>query len=184
MKRRTIIIIVVSLIFSLCLARGGDGGASKTSKATRGGTLITEQVATEENQARLLKAQPPERLEWSLEREQINKRTRLWNDPNKAAYIYLIDYGKVMGFFTIKGKVSSVNSQITNPERPYKPSVWRDASMIGLPSPAEDGSYGTNGDAVYFFTTEDVYVEWSGVYMLCDQPLKMATPPALVRQVK
>lgn len=144
-----------------------------------GGTSSAEQDMTEKNQSRLLSVQPPVQLEWSLEREQINKRTDLWNDKNKVSYIYLVDFGKVMAFYTIKGKVSSVNSQITNPEQVSK----RWGGHFVIPSPAEDGSYGENGDAIFFFTTDGTYVEWAGTYMLADKPLKMATPPQLVREV-
>lgn len=151
-------------------------------------TASVEQTKTEENQSILLKNQPPVQLDWSLERENINKRTNLWNDANKMSYIYLISYGKVMAFYTVKGKVSSVNSQITNPEQI---AMVRKSLQTGykyvegvLPSPAEDGSYGTNGDGIFFFTTEGVYVEWAGEYMLADQPLKLSTPPALVRTIE
>ena len=51
-------------------------------------------------------------------------------------------------------------------------------------SPDQDGSYGTNGDGVFFFTTEGAYVEWRGDYMVSDFPLKLSTPPALVRELK
>lgn len=142
-------------------------------------TARQEQTMTEANQEVLLKVQPPIRLKWSLERENINKRTTLWNSENKVSYIYLISYGKVMAFYTIKGKVSSVNSQITNPEQ-----VIYNRTGVTLPSPAEDGSYGTNGDAVFFFTTDGTYVEWNSEYMLADKPLKLSTPPLLVRKIK
>jgi len=142
-------------------------------------TSSKEQEMTEQNQERLLNVQPPVQLEWSLEREQINKRTKLWNDKNKVSYIYLVDFGKVMAFYTIKGKVSSVNSQITNPNQIVK----RFSGAFTMPSPAEDGSYGENGAAIFFFTTDGTYVEWAGTYMLADKPLKMATPPALVRTI-
>lgn len=141
-------------------------------------TASKEQALTEANQSVLIKSQPPVKLKWSLERDQINKRTELWNSQNKVSYIYLIDYGKVMGFYTIKGKVSSVNSQVTNPTQYVRINGMSD--RYKFESPAEDGSYGTNGDAIFFFTTEGVYVEWNGTYMLADRPLKMSTPPALV----
>lgn len=153
-------------------------GPTQTSTAT------LEQQATEKNQAQLLKSQPPVHLTWSLERENINRRTTLWNDENKVSYIYLINYGKIMAFYTVKGKVSSVNSQITNPNqlaaRRMKGIAAERVWVEGvLPSPAEDGSYGTNGDAVFFFTTDGTYVEWMGDYMLCDKPLKLSTPPVV-----
>lgn len=145
-------------------------------------TARVEQDLTENNQKQLLEVQPPPKLDWSLERDNLIKRTNLWNDPNKVSYIYLINYGKVMAFYTIKGKVSSVNSQITNPEQAVDSQEGE--GFTSLPSPAEDGSYGTNGDAVFFFTTDNVYVEWAGDYMLADEPLQLATPPELVRAVK
>jgi len=162
------IVIILSMVSFLFLAGCDQGTASK------------EQEMTEQNQEALLSVQPPVRLEWSLERENINKRTTLWNDPNKVSYIYLVSYGKVMAFYTIKGKVSSVNSQITNPEQ----KINGTHGNIALPSPAEDGSYGENGDGIFFFTTDGAYVEWAGSYMLADKPFKMTTPPALYREVK
>ena len=51
-------------------------------------------------------------------------------------------------------------------------------------SPDIDGSYGSNGDAIFFFTTDDVYVEWRGDYMLADQALKLTQQPELIRQIK
>lgn len=147
-----------------------------------GGTASKEQERTEANQERLLAVQPPVSLDWSLEREQINKRTELWNDKNKVAYIYLVNFGKVMAFYTIKGKVSSVNSQITNPSQIARRCKGCESRV--LPSPAEDGSYGENGDAIFFFTTDGTYVEWAGDYMLADKPLKLSTPPVIVREVE
>lgn len=160
-------------------------GCSETAMNT---TAQKEQSLTEENQTKLLENQPPPKLEWSLERENITKRTNLWNDQNKISYIYLVNYGKVMAFYTIKGKVSSVNSQISNTEQLTQRKFDTNSgyNYVGgvISSPSEDGSYGTNGDAVFFFTTEGAYVEWAGDYMLADQPLRLTTQPELVREIK
>jgi len=175
MKKYTLLFVGVCLLVLLGASCSGVGEE----------TAEIEQNLTEENQQRLLKNQPPVKLNWSLERENINKRTELWNDSSKISYIYLVSYGKVMAFYTVEGKVSSVNSQVTNPERMIDDQHGSyDSGSRVLPSPAEDGSYGTNGDAIFFFTTEGVYVEWAGEYMLADQPLKLTTPPALYREVE
>ena len=165
------------LLCLLLLCTMGCGGANQS-------TANKEQEQTEANQQKLFKIQPPVRMEWSLERDNINKRTKLWSDKNKVSYIYLINYGKIMAFYPVKGKVSSVNSQITNPAQLAEKWVnGRGADNVWisgvLPSPAEDGSYGTNGDAIFFFTTDGTYVEWAGDYMLCDKPLKLSTPPVV-----
>lgn len=177
MKKVLLVLLALTAIFMMSCRENAE-------------TNEIEQLKTEKNQAQLTKVQPPERLEWSLEREQINKRTKLWNDRNKVSYIYLINYGKIMGFYSIKGKVSSVNSQVTNPEqiaRVYKesPASAGYESYSGvLPSASEDGSYGTNGDAVFFFTTDGTYVEWKGDYMLADKPYKLKAPPTVIRYIK
>lgn len=173
--------IIVSTLIVVTLLSGCDMIAKSTSQI--------EQEKTETNQSALLQVQPPTKLSWSLERDNINKRTNLWNSPNKVSYIYLINYGKVMAFYSVKGKVSSVNSQVTNPEQlaqAFLPSRLTGYNTVDgvLPSPAEDGSYGTNGDGIFFFTTEGAYVEWKGDYMLADQPLKLSTQPELIREIK
>jgi len=190
-------ILVAVAVLSGGIAQAGwftnDAPKATVSAAKKaGGTANLEQDLTEASQSMLIQNQPPAKLDWSLERENINKRTNLWNDPNKISYIYLINFGKVMAFYTIKGKVSSVNSQITNPEQLTSRRVGNNSDDRVLShdvdgvisSPAEDGSYGTNGDAIYFFTTEGAYVEYAGDYMLADQPLKLTTQPELVREIK
>ena len=165
------------LLFLFCvLAVGCD----EYEKSTAG----MEQERTEENQKRLLKNQPPISLDYSLERKNINKRTELWNDENKLSYIYLVSYGKVMAFYTVKGKVSSVNSQITNPDQVIIKRWNGNRESHVIASPAEDGSYGSNGDAIFFFTADGTYVEYRGEYMLADKPLKLSTPPQLIRTIK
>lgn len=178
---KKLFLMIIGLVGIALLATGCSNEAMNS-------TAQREQTLTEENQNVLLKNQPPIKLDWSLERENLNKRTSLWNDPNKISYIYLVNFGKVMAFYTIKGKVSSVNSQVTNTEQLSLRRMDTLSSYVDvegtLPSPSEDGSYGTNGDAIFFFTTDGIYVEWAGDYMLADQPLKLATPPELIREIK
>ena len=170
-------VVVAVAVFSL----GANNGCEGSRYKGQGETQKKEAQLTENNQARLIKACPPPALKFSLERQNLKTRLERFNNPEKISYIYLIDYGKVMSFFTIKGKVSSVNSKLTTGEQ-----IVDDPYRVGgavVESPQLDGSYGTNGDAIFFFTSEGVYVEWNKGYILCDEPLKLSTPPALVRQV-
>lgn len=168
-KRFSITILAGIMIIACCTGNMG---------CTNDRTQEQEANLTEENQERLILACPPPKLDKSLERENLKKRLLRFNDENKVSYIYLISYGKVMSFHTIKGKVSSVNSKLTTGEQLTRRHTRGGRHVVE--SPQLDGSYGTNGDAVFFITTEGVYVEWNGEYMLCDQPLKMSTPPALI----
>ena len=142
-----------------------------------------EAALTETNQARLLKSSPPPQLDKSLERENLKRRLNLLNDENKIFYIYLVSYGKVMSEFAAQGKVSSVNSKLTTQEQIVE-DPWRyQSGGKVVESPDLDGSYGTNGDAIFFFTSSGAYVEWAGEYMVSDFPLQLTTPPELVRQI-
>jgi hypothetical protein len=46
-----------------------------------------------------------------------------------------------------------------------------------------DGSYGSNGDAIFFFTTSGEYVEWNGKYVVSEEPLNINTAVSLEQQV-
>ena len=160
------------------------------------GTQSIESQATERNQKQLREKYPVPELDHSLELENLNKRLEFVNDSGRTSYVYLIDYGKIMAFYAIKGKVSSLNSFSTTSEQLVDEygrlcgTIEPNSGVrVGGPcytteSPDLDGSYGDNGDGIFFFTTDGVYVEWKGDYMLASEPLKITTPPELVREVK
>lgn len=124
---------------------------------------------------------PVPQLTSSSERANVAERAKRFDDPKKLSYVYLISYGKVMAFYTAKGKVSSLNSFLIPTEEAHcygsEGCVTTDAADI-------DGTYGQNVEGIFFFTTEGAYVEWKGEYMMSDQPLQLSTPPELVREIK
>ena len=132
---------------------------------------------------RLVKSVPPPRIKSSQERRNLAERLSRFNTDTKVSYIYLVDFGKIMAFHTVKGKVSSVNSLLTTPDQ-----IVTIGNTLGnlkrsrhvVQSPDLDGSYGSNGAAVFWFTTDGTYVEWNGTYMLSDKPLVLTQKPALV----
>lgn len=146
-----------------------------------------EMRRSETIQKQLTESQPQPQMDYSLERQNIIERTNRWNDKNKISYIYLMsDFGSVVSYFPIKGKVSSVNSALSSPEQVVNdPNTYSDSrGSLVLSSPQEDGSYGTNGDAVYFFLTDGTYMEWNGKYFLSDQSVKLSIEPVMTYDVK
>lgn len=174
-------LVICSLFLPLLM------GCEQTTGVASVSTTKQELAKTESQQQLHLKTSPPPKLDRSQERLNLIERLKRFNTDSKVSYIYLVNYGKVMAFYTVKGKVSSVNSLLTQTQQP----VWKEKRSttgaiagVTIPSPDLDGSYGTNGDAIFFFTTDGTYVEWRGDYMLCDKPLKLSTPPEMVIQVK
>lgn len=183
---KMVIVAIIAIIIGAVA-----GGVADASQDNRNNSIGQEMRLTEKNQARLLKVQPPPQLSFSLERENIIKRIKLWNDRNKLSYIYLLNYGRVVDFYVIKGKVSSVNSRLTTGGQivkdPNFDTGYEDAGGLAslvVESPQEDGSYGENGDAIFFFTADGTYVEWAGEYLLLDKPRKVNMQPVLTREVE
>jgi hypothetical protein len=138
-----------------------------------------EQARTELNQRDLLAKQPPPRISWSLERDNLIKRFKLMNDRTIMFYMYLFIEGQSapIGYYQVN-KVSSVDSQLTNTEQIVDSSRY--SHELVLPSPAEDGSYGTNGNGVFGFTPEDVYIEHNLKYIVSTIPLNFPSATRLV----
>lgn len=134
-----------------------------------------EQAHTEVNQQNLNQRQPAPTITWSLERDNLIKRFKLQNDRSVMFYMYIFNEGvsAPIGYYQVN-KVSSVNSQLTNTEQMVRGNY--SGELVTLPSPAEDGSYGTNGDAVFGFTPEDIYIEHNMHYIVATVPLHFTQP--------
>lgn len=149
-----------------------DGGRKRNTSA------LDEQDATEQNQQNLNKTQPPPKISWSLERDNLTKRFKLQNDRSVTffMYVFIVGISDPIGYYQVN-KVSSVNSQLTNPEQIVTRYLGSTSNgSFVLPSPAEDGSYGTNGDGVFGFTPEDIYVETNMKYVASTVPLTFTKP--------
>jgi len=161
----SIVITLILFIFTSCV----DGDRVRNTSA------LDEQTHTEKNQRDLNKVQPPPTITWSLERDNLIKRFKLQNDRSISFYMYVFIEGisDPIGFYQVN-KVSSVNSQLTNTMQLVENTHSYDKYVI--PSPAEDGSYGTNGDAIFGFTPEDIYIETNMKYITATVPLHFTKP--------
>ena len=143
----------------------------------RNTTALDEQSHTETNQRALLQKQPPPNVDWSLERDNLTKRFKLQNDRSVMFFMYVFIEGvsQPIGYYQIN-KVSSVNSQLTNTEQIVTQYVGGNMIEETLPSPAEDGSYGENGNGVFGFTPEGIYIEHNMHYIVSTIPLTFKEP--------
>lgn len=163
--KKLLILLVLPIVLTAC--------DEIKSPATR-----QEQQRTESNQQKMINAVPLPQLETSLERKNLVKRLEHNNREGLTGYIYLINYGKIMGYYTVDGKVSSLNSFLTGNTTFVRPC--NSCDLREVESPDLDGAYGENDGGIFFFTTEGVYVEWHGDYLWTDQPMKLSSPPEMV----
>ena len=165
-------------------------GSTPSPSSSKESSFFIEDALTEVNQKTLITNQPAKMVTHSLERDNLNKRIDFTNNANQMGYVYILsDMGSVIGEYTVKGKVSSLNSYLTQEEqiKCVKPSdnigdsVYQCAPVS---SPDLDGSYGDNPEGIFFFTTEGAYVEWSGKYLYSTQSMNINTPVTLTRKVE
>lgn len=169
------LLTILSISFTSCF----DSAPSRNHQANT--SALTEQAQTEINQQELISKQPSPRVTWSLERDNLIKRFKLQNDRSVSFFMYVFIEGvsDPIGYYQVN-KISSVNSQLTNTEQIINGRSTTNnlpaESVVVLPSPAEDGSYGTNGDAIFGFTPEGIYIETNMKYITSTVPLTFTRP--------
>lgn len=111
----------------------------------------------------------------SLECKNLKEREHRNSDPNRIGYVYLYNFdGSIKGYFAVKGKVSSTQSQMG----PTDDVIYYDRGSYGnststVEAPGDDGSYGPNEEGIFFFLVNGTMVTYSGEYLLSDQPLAL-----------
>lgn len=161
-------------------------GCEDTSITSPSATELqrAEQQNVSGNQSRMEASVQLPQLSSSLERKNIKKRLELFSDESKVSYIYLVSYGKVMAFYVVKGKITSGQKRLTSTERLIDCDKGEFNGDCQVESPELDGTYGASAPYIFFWTTDGVYVQWNGEYMLADQPLTLTTQPELIRNIK
>jgi hypothetical protein len=117
-------------------------------------------------------AQQASQIKDSLEKKNLERKRDREEKPDAERYLYLMNYGNIVGYYVTKGKVSSNGSQI-GPETEVL------SELSGNPvvdSAKDDGTYGTGDPGIFFFTSDDVMVETSLEYIQSDAPLSIDVP--------
>ena len=123
---------------------------------------------------------PESQMRDSLERRNLRERLLRFNKPQKIGYVYVVSFGKFVGYYVIKGKVSSTQSQMTNTTQTWNGGGDSDPAQVD--SIGDDGSFGSNEGGergVFFFTASGVFVETTLDWLYSDAPLRISVPNLL-----
>ncbi|GAC1610329.1 MAG: hypothetical protein NVS3B26_16500 [Mycobacteriales bacterium] len=144
--------------------------SSQDSSSQNTGQRLTER-AFEAQQSAV--PYPIDQLHDSAERRNLRERLLRFNKPDRIGYVYLLTLtGTPIGYYTIEGKISSPNSQMTTTTHV---DYSRNGNSLAYPAPGDDGSYGPNEPGVFFFTTEGALIETNQNYLYSDQPVPTFT---------
>ena len=116
----------------------------------------------------------------SLECRNQAEREKRMNDPNAIGYVYELNWdGSSNGYYVIKGKVSSTQSQAGPMDMIVDACSSSDYCPQIVDAPGYDGSYGPNEPGIFFFLTNGAMVTYNGLYRLSDKPLPLITTKQL-----
>lgn len=177
MKRKIIILGMALLCLTGCSLLEDSESEEDVNKTLNIGNKLSKNQET------------PTDIDYSLERYNLIKRAYWVNGMRDKArslanpiadmplgYIVLLtDNGAVVGRFIVDGKVTSLNSYLT-PDSEYYERSCGSSCIDNKWLPDVDGSYGSNDNGIFFFTTDGKYIEWTGTYLYSDIPFEVSNP--------
>jgi hypothetical protein len=111
-------------------------------------------------------------LDNSLEKTNLKEKLERENDPNAIRYVYVMNFGQIVGYYVTKGKISSNGSQLA----PEQEVIKRYSDGYVLDSAQDDGTFGAGDPGIFFFTSDGVMVVTSLDYIQTDSPLTIDVP--------
>lgn len=164
MKR--IIAAGVAIVMAIVLAACNETKPT----AQQQGQALTEQAYSQQAAA---VPYPVDQLKDSLERRNLRERLIRTNKADAVGYVYLLSFGKPLGYYVVKGKVSSTQSQMTADQTVLGNS---NAGYSTVAAPGDDGSYGANENGIFFFLVTGQMVTTNLDYVWSDAPLPLDVP--------
>lgn len=167
-RKINIVIAVLCVLLTVCLSScsSNNNDVRRQAEVTR--TLTNNQ-------------ETPTDINYSLERYNLIRRAYWVNGMREKAntlvceiqkplgYIVLFtEGGGVVGRFVVDGKITSLNSFLTQSIAYYNGNEVELADV--------DGSYGENDQGIFFFTPDGKYIEWNGTYLYSDIPFDVDEP--------
>lgn len=167
MRKKLVILAVVPLMTLAACSESPKSNAQST------GQKLTEQAFAQQQKT---VPYPAAELTYSLERENLRKRLLIETNPDKIGYVYVMNFGRFIGYYTVKGKISSTQSQMTTSQLVVESDFGEGWESQVVDAPGDNGSYGENERGIFFFTTSDAYVSTNMDYVYLDQPMQIDVP--------
>lgn len=112
----------------------------------------------------------------NAEIDNIKKRLELTSNPGLTGFVLLMnEAGQPILYTGVTGKITSGSKRLTRPEeRMFTQSgeTWSSSS--------DEGTYGSSGEYIFFWTTSGQYIQWNGKYLYSDKPFRTRIEPLVV----
>lgn len=119
-------------------------------------------------------------FEKNAEIENIQKRLKLTSNPGQIGFVLLLNQaGQPIMYTSVRGKITSGGKRLTRPDT----CDYADCNLSSYnirAAPSDEGTYGTSGEYVYFWTVDGQYVQWNGGYLYSDKPFRTNIQPLVI----
>lgn len=119
-------------------------------------------------------AQKTVTLKDSLEKKNLAERLERENDPTATRYVYLMNFGQIVGYYVIEGKVSSSGSQLAPEQEFLRPCASCDYQSMD--SAQDDGTFGSGDPGIFFFLADGTMVSTDLNHIQVDAPMEIDVP--------
>jgi len=125
----------------------------------------------------------------NAEIDNISRRLKLTSNPGQIGFVLLMNQaGQPIMYTSVKGKITSGSKRLGKEKQhecvPYvgdgAEPISYNCSWALVDAPSDEGTRGHSSDYVFFWTTDDQYVQWNGPYLYSDQPIRTNVAPLVI----
>jgi len=118
----------------------------------------------------------------NAEIDNIKKRLELTANLGLLGFVVLLnETGQPVMSVAVKGKITSGSKRLTDPR--VISEKYAGNSGYNHPvtdSPSDEGTFGSSGEYIFFWTTAGQYIQWNGKYLYSDKPFRLSIEPIVV----
>ena len=140
----------------------------------------TAPTAQQEQSAKAQAAAQAVTFEKNAEIDNIQRRLKLTSNPGQIGFVMLINQaGQPIMYTSVKGKITSGGKRLTVPKT-YGHDCYQGSCADTAQGATDEGTYGSAGDYVYFWTVDGQYIQWAGNYLYSDKPFRTNVQPLVI----
>jgi hypothetical protein len=117
----------------------------------------------------------------NAEIDNIKKRLELTANPGLLGYVVLLnEMGQPIMYTAVKGKITSGGKRLTEPDRIQDYGYGQHGGSVVRSASSDEGTYGSSGEYVFFWTPGGQYIQWNGKFLYSDKPFRLTTEPLVL----
>lgn len=162
--------IMIALVATSALLLNACGQPSNTAPTTK--NAQAQKAAAAANSIQFSE---------NSEIDNIKARLELTSNPGQIGFVLLLnEMGKPVMYTSVKGKITSGQKRLTPGQqtRTADCGEWSCDQLIEAPS--DEGTYGSSGPYIFFWTVDGQYIQWSGKYLYSDKPFRIEDPTIVI----